>query len=187
MHFSRVILLIAIILSSLSANAQFRFINTYYYNIDSISGESDFEVHGIDNKITNRYINFQLDSGTIDLNIKEETLRFETDKQRNAPHHETFKPFHISRNLTCRKNGLRYAELSRMKLIEVSNNKISIECRFRINNSANKSINEKIRLEIPFSQLQGLYIGTGGIERTIFTTAFWGLVVFGIVENEIIN
>ena len=76
-------------------------------------------------------------------------MKFNAKQPRRIPEHGAYKPFFINRDLKCLKNGMRYAELSNIQLLDISSDTIDVKCRLRINKARRHSTSEIIYLEIP--------------------------------------
>jgi hypothetical protein len=145
--------------------AMFRFGNTDYYHIDTISANQLFKTNRIfDKEITNSYIDTDLKNKTIILTINNENLTFK-QKERNGTKHNSHKLFYKRRKLYCYKDSTLYARIDYMKLITLTSDTLNVECSVNKVQPDNSIEKFKVMTPIPINELDGLFVGPGKNQR----------------------
>lgn len=160
-----------------------RFGNTTYYDVDKLAG-NDFELGRqlLGKSIVNSYVDTQLKTDSLTLNLNGELTTFHQDKSEHTKHN-SHKLFYSRRPLINKKGGLTTAKIDYIKVINVTSDSLYIELTIRKINVGPKHSRQKIKSTIANSDLDGLFIGPGKQYRTwsstLATVIVLGLIIIG--------
>jgi hypothetical protein len=141
----------------------FRFGNTVYYKIDSLS-EKNIRGTNItyDKIVTDRFFDLNLKTDSIGININDSIIFF-NHKTRLEPKCYKETAFYSKRNLTNPNFKIKY-----LKLIELTDSSLVTEATLFKKYNDNKKTKETFR--IMKSDIDGVFLGTGKNGRRFYKT-----------------
>jgi hypothetical protein len=182
-NFHRLLILLLVLITKFSnSHAQIwpyspmiRFGNTVYYPIDSLSADNLTGTSiSFDKKITDRYFDILLISDSLGLSIND-TLIYFYQKDRAKPKCYKEILFYKRRKLTNTDTKIIY-----LKLIDINQKDIIAQAVIRQSKKDSKR-KEKLKVDIPLNELEGIFLGVGKNQR-IFMTSLAGVAcVAGLV------
>jgi hypothetical protein len=156
----------------------FRFGNTVYYNIDSLSENKMTGTNVIfDKKITDRFFDVNLRTDSLGININDSIIYF-SHRNRIEPKCYQGLFLYSKRNLTNPNFKIKY-----LKLIDTNDSELIAHATILRRFDDNKSINDI--LKINKSDINGVYLGTSKKARKFQITLtiiipVSALIIFGL-------
>ena len=139
----------------------FRFGNTVYYKVDSISENKLTGTNLIwDKKLVDRFFDISLINQSIGIEINDSVIYF-NQKSRNEPKCYKELLFYSKRNLLNQNYKIKY-----LKLVESNESELFANATI-INRSGDHSDNNNI-VKINKSDISGIYLGAGKRTRKIY-------------------
>lgn len=139
----------------------FRFGNTVYYKVDSISENKLTGTNIIwDRKLTNRFFDISLENQSIGIEINDSVIYF-NQKSRNEPKCYKELLFYSKRNLFNQNYKIKY-----LKLTDSNESDLFAQATILTRSGDNSDKNDIVKINKP--DINGIYLGAGKRTRKIY-------------------